>query len=53
VEQILKEFGKVDILVNNAGVTRSCAGYPEAVDLVINTNLKGYFWSTGRGAADD
>jgi NAD(P)-dependent dehydrogenase (short-subunit alcohol dehydrogenase family) len=46
VEQILKEFGKVDILVNNAGVNHRVPvlEYPEEQwDLVINTNLKGYF----------
>jgi len=46
VEQILREFGKVDILVNNAGVNHRVPvlEYPEEKwDLVINTNLKGYF----------
>ncbi|OGP68589.1 MAG: 2-deoxy-D-gluconate 3-dehydrogenase [Deltaproteobacteria bacterium RBG_13_53_10] len=46
VEQILKEFGEVDILVNNAGVNHRVPvlEYPEEQwDLVINTNLKGYF----------
>ena len=46
VEQILKEFGKVDILVNNAGVNHRVPvlEYPEEQwDLVISTNLKGYF----------
>ncbi len=46
VAQILKHFGKVDILVNNAGVNYRVPvlEYPEeAWDLVINTNLKGYF----------
>ncbi|MBW2409873.1 MAG: SDR family NAD(P)-dependent oxidoreductase, partial [Deltaproteobacteria bacterium] len=46
VEQILKHFGKVDILVNNAGVNHRVPvlEFPEeAWDLVINTNLKGYF----------
>ena len=46
VEKILDAFGKVDILVNNAGVNhRVCVlEYPEeAWDLVIDTNLKGYF----------
>jgi NAD(P)-dependent dehydrogenase (short-subunit alcohol dehydrogenase family) len=46
VEQILKHFGKVDILVNNAGVNYRVPvlEFPEeAWDLVINTNLKGYF----------
>lgn len=46
VEQILIEFGKVDILVNNAGVNHRVPvlEYPEEKwDLVINTNLKGYF----------
>ena len=46
VDQILKYFGKVDILVNNAGVNHRVPvlQFPEeAWDLVINTNLKGYF----------
>jgi NAD(P)-dependent dehydrogenase (short-subunit alcohol dehydrogenase family) len=46
VEQILDAFGKVDILVNNAGVNHRVPvlEYPEDKwDLVINTNLKGYF----------
>ena len=46
VEKILDEFGKVDILVNNAGVNYRVPvlEYPEDQwDLVINTNLKGYF----------
>lgn len=46
VDRILKHFGKVDILVNNAGTNYRVPvlEYPEeAWDLVINTNLKGYF----------
>lgn len=46
VEQILKHFGKVDILVNNAGTNYRVPvlEYPEeSWDLIINTNLKGYF----------
>jgi NAD(P)-dependent dehydrogenase (short-subunit alcohol dehydrogenase family) len=46
VERILDHFGKVDILVNNAGVNHRMPvlEYPEEEwDLVINTNLKGYF----------
>ena len=46
VESILYEFGKIDILVNNAGVNHRVPvlEYPEeAWDLVIDTNLKGYF----------
>ena len=49
VKQILKHFGKIDILVNNAGVNHRepVMDYPEeAWDLVINTNLKGYFLVT-------
>jgi len=49
VEQILEHFGKIDILVNNAGVNHRVPilEYPEeAWDLVINTNLKGYFLVT-------
>ena len=46
VDQILKHFGKVDILVNNAGVNYRVPvlEFPEeSWDLIINTNLKGYF----------
>jgi NAD(P)-dependent dehydrogenase (short-subunit alcohol dehydrogenase family) len=46
MEKVLLEFGKIDILVNNAGVNHRVPvlEYPEeAWDLVINTNLKGYF----------
>jgi NAD(P)-dependent dehydrogenase (short-subunit alcohol dehydrogenase family) len=46
VERILARFGKVDILVNNAGTNYRVPvlEYPEeAWDLIINTNLKGYF----------
>jgi NAD(P)-dependent dehydrogenase (short-subunit alcohol dehydrogenase family) len=46
LDRILEHFGKVDILVNNAGVNHRVPvlEYPEeAWDLVINTNLKGYF----------
>jgi NAD(P)-dependent dehydrogenase (short-subunit alcohol dehydrogenase family) len=46
VNQILNHFGKVDILVNNAGVNYRVPvlEFPEEQwDLIINTNLKGYF----------
>ena len=46
VEQILKYFGKIDILINNAGVNHRVPVLEfteEAWDLIINTNLKGYF----------
>ncbi len=45
-DEILKFFGKIDILVNNAGVNRRVPVLEfteEAWDLVIDTNLKGYF----------
>lgn len=46
VDEILSRFGKIDILVNNAGVNHrvEVLDYPEEKwDLVIDTNLKGYF----------
>ena len=46
VDQILKHFGKVDILVNNAGLNHRVPvlEFPEeAWDLVLTTNLKGFF----------
>lgn len=46
VNQILEHFGKIDILMNNAGLNHRepVVDYPEeAWDLVISTNLKGYF----------
>src|SRR4030066_1251971 len=49
VEQILNHFGCVDILVNNAGTNYRVPvlEYPEEQwDLILNTNLKGYFLVT-------
>ena len=49
VSRILDYFGRIDILVNNAGVNYRVPvlEYPEeAWDLVLNTNLKGYFLVT-------
>lgn len=46
VEQILNHFGRIDILVNNAGTNYRVPvlEYPEEMwDLIINTNLKGYY----------
>ena len=46
VDGIINHFGKVDILINNAGVNHRVPAleFPEeAWDLIINTNLKGYF----------
>jgi NAD(P)-dependent dehydrogenase (short-subunit alcohol dehydrogenase family) len=46
VDDILDQFDRVDILVNNAGVNHRVPvlEYDEdAWDMVINTNLKGYF----------
>jgi NAD(P)-dependent dehydrogenase (short-subunit alcohol dehydrogenase family) len=46
VGRILESFGRIDILVNNAGVNYRVPvlEFPEEEwDLVINTNLKGYF----------
>ena len=49
VDRILERFGKIDILMNNAGLNHRepVIDYPEeAWDLVISTNLKGYFLVT-------
>ena len=46
VDRILERFGRIDILVNNAGVNfrAPVLAFPEeSWDLIINTNLKGYF----------
>jgi len=46
VDRILNHFGRVDILVNNAGLNHRVPvlDFPEeAWDLVLATNLKGYF----------
>ena len=46
VEQVMETFGKIDILVNNAGTNHRVPvlEFPEeAWDLILNTNLKGYF----------
>ena len=46
VDDIMAKFGRIDILVNNAGVNHRVPvlEYDEdAWDMVINTNLKGYF----------
>lgn len=46
VDKMLRHFGKIDILVNNAGTNYRVPvlEFPEeAWDLVINTNLKGYY----------
>ena len=46
VDRILEHFGRIDILVNNAGVNfrTPVVEFPEeSWDLIINTNLKGYF----------
>jgi NAD(P)-dependent dehydrogenase (short-subunit alcohol dehydrogenase family) len=46
VGRIIERFGRIDILVNNAGVNnrQPVLEYPEqAWDLILDTNLKGYF----------
>ena len=49
VAEILAEFGHIDILVNNAGITRDgllMRMKNEDFDAVINTNLKGVYYTT-------
>jgi len=46
IGEVLSHFGRIDILVNNAGTNYRVPvlEYPEEKwDLIINTNLKGYF----------
>jgi 3-oxoacyl-[acyl-carrier protein] reductase len=46
VEAVKLEFGRVDILVNNAGINRDGVIWKmteEQWDIVLDTNLKGYF----------
>jgi len=53
VAKVVEEFGGIDILVNNAGITRDgllARMKDEDFDAVINTNLKGVFYTT-RAAA--
>lgn len=49
VSKVVEEFGGIDILVNNAGITRDglfARMKDEDFDAVINTNLKGVFYTT-------
>lgn len=53
VNETVEKFGGIDILVNNAGITRDgllARMKDEDFDAVINTNLKGVFYTT-RAAA--
>jgi 3-oxoacyl-[acyl-carrier protein] reductase len=46
VKKVMAEFGKIDILVNNAGINWDGVIWKmteEQWDIVMNTNLKGYF----------
>ncbi len=48
IEQTLQRFERLDVLVNNAGITRDMLLMSMEDDLfddVINTNLRGAFWS--------
>ena len=48
IEYIIKTYGRLDILVNNAGITKDnllLKMTPEEFDLVIDTNLKGTFYT--------
>jgi len=49
VQAVSEAFGQIDILVNNAGITRDgllLRMKDEDFDAVINTNLKGIFYTT-------
>ena len=49
VQTVSEAFGQIDILVNNAGITRDgllMRMKDEDFDAVINTNLKGIFYTT-------
>ncbi|MBU0638255.1 MAG: 3-oxoacyl-[acyl-carrier-protein] reductase [Planctomycetes bacterium] len=49
VDETVERFGRLDILVNNAGVTRDgliMSMEDDQFDEVINTNLRGAFWTT-------
>lgn len=49
IQTVVDAFGQVDILVNNAGITRDgllLRMKDEDFDAVINTNLKGIFYTT-------
>jgi 3-oxoacyl-[acyl-carrier protein] reductase len=46
VSRVKEEFGRIDILVNNAGIIRPAMIFkmkPEEWDMVLKTNLTGYF----------
>jgi NAD(P)-dependent dehydrogenase (short-subunit alcohol dehydrogenase family) len=47
VDQAMERWGRIDMLVNNAGVIEDTASFldisEEMWDLVLDTNLKGYF----------
>ena len=48
IEEALEKFGQIDILVNNAGITKDnlvIKMTPEDFDQVIDTNLKGTFYT--------
>ena len=49
VETAVKQFGRLDLLVNNAGIylSKAFTEYtPEDFELMINTNVAGYFFVT-------
>ncbi|MBR3622701.1 MAG: 3-oxoacyl-[Selenomonadaceae bacterium] len=53
VAKTVETFGKIDILVNNAGITRDgllARMKDEDFEAVINTNLKGVFYTTKAAA---